>query len=226
MKNIESITRFRAIISNLEPLGSYVYLSIVSGATKFTFSDEEALVVNASDGRRAEFITGRESLRKVLGQLGFAPQAVLPNASGAPILPDGAVGSIAHSRKLCCAIAGHNSDFKALGIDIEGTDRLTARAARRVSTADEKKWTSDDQVRSSILFSLKESFYKMQFPCWNKLANFDDVSLEVDLMSGKAIIAKISPKFGCSLRSLTSQINFNFALHDSHVVSICWLRVY
>ena len=226
MNTIESLSKFRTLISGLEPNGSSAYLSIVTSVTNFSFPEEEALVAHASDSRSAEFIAGRESLRNALGQLGFAPQAILPNSSGVPKLPDGAVGSIAHSRKLCCAIAGHNSDFKALGIDIEGTDRLTARAARRVSTADEKKWTSDDQVRSSILFSLKESFYKMQFPCWNKLANFDDVSLEVDLMSGKAIIAKISPKFGCSLRSLTSQIHFNFALHDSHVVSICWLRVY
>ena len=98
MKNIECIIKFRTLISSLEPLGSYAYLRIVSGATKFTFSEEEALVAHASDGRKAEFITGRESLRNVLGQLGFAPQAILPNESGVPILPDGAVGSIAHSR--------------------------------------------------------------------------------------------------------------------------------
>ena len=226
MKNIESITRFRAIISNLEPLGSYVYLSIVSGATKFTFSDEEALVVSASDGRRAEFITGRESLRKVLGQLGFAPQAVLPNASGAPILPDGAVGSIAHSRKLCCAIAGRNSDFMALGIDIEGTDRLTAQAVKRITTVNEIIWTGGDRVRASILFSLKESFYKMQFPRWKRFANFEDLSLEVNLASGTAKIAKISPKFGGSLKSLANQVHFNFALYNSYVISICWLSEY
>ncbi len=224
MKNIERITRFRALISNLEPLGSSVYLSIVSGATKFTFSDEEALVVHASDGRRAEFITGRESLRKVLGQLGFAPQAILPNASGAPMLPDGAVGSIAHSRKLCCAIAGRNSDFMALGIDIEGTDRLTAQAAKRVTTANEIIWTGGDRVRASILFSLKESFYKMQFPRWKRYANFEDLSLEVNLTSGTAKIAKISPKFGVSLKYLASKVNFNFLLYDSYVISICWLR--
>lgn len=225
VENIECIIKFRTIITNLEPLGSYAYLSIVTAATKFTFSEEEALVLDASDGRRAEFITGRESLRKVLGQLGFAPQAILPYASGAPKLPDGAVGSIAHSRKLCCAIAGHDSDFKAIGIDIEGTDRLTKQAAKRVTTADEKIWTGDDQVRASILFSLKESFYKMQFPCWKRLANFEDVSLEVDLTSGTAKIAKISSKFGYNLKSLASQVCFNFSLFDSYVVSICWLRV-
>ena len=225
MRSIESITKFSALISNLEPLGSYAHLSIVTGATKFTFSDEEALVEHASDGRSAEFISGRESLRKVLGQLGFAPQAILPNASGAPTLPDGAVGSIAHSRKLCCSIAGHDSDFKALGIDIEGTDRLTAQAAKRITTADEKIWTGGDRVRASILFSLKESFYKMQFPCWKRLANFEDLSLEVDLISGTAKIATISPKFGSTLRSLASQIHFNFVIYDSYVVSICWLRV-
>ena len=225
VKNIECIIKFRTLISNLEPIGSYAYLRTVTGATKCTFSEEEALVAYASDGRKAEFITGRESLRKVLGQLGFAPQAILPNASGVPILPDGAVGSIAHSRKLCCAIAGHDSDFKALGIDIEGTDRLTAQAAKRVTTADEEVWTGGDRVRASILFSLKESFYKMQFPCWNRLANFDDVSLQVDLTSGTAKIAKISSKFGYNLKSLASQVRFNFSLYDSYVVSICWLRV-
>ena len=114
----------------------------------------------------------------------------------------------------------------ALGIDIEGTDRLSAQAAKRVTTTNEKIWTGGDQVRASIIFSLKESFYKMQFPRWKRFANFEDLSLEVNLASGTAKIAKISPKFGGSLKSLANQVHFSFALYKSYVVSICWLSEY
>ena len=48
VKNIECIINFRTLISNLEPIGSYAYLRTVTGATKCTFSEEEALVRNFS----------------------------------------------------------------------------------------------------------------------------------------------------------------------------------
>jgi 4'-phosphopantetheinyl transferase EntD len=223
VNSLATLSHLRAQLSVLAPLGSFTEAEWGAVDASFVYSQEEAQLRNASPGRRGEFIAGRASLRRALTKAGFIPGALVSDEEGLPVLPLGAVASISHSRGLCCAVAGKSTSFAGLAIDIERTDRLRAPAAKRVMHPLERDWASDDPVRWSLLFSLKEAFYKMQFPRWKVCANFKDLALDVDLAGGRAQALQVAPIFGEALRQRSDQICFSFALFGSYVASLCWL---
>lgn len=151
--------------------------------------------------------------------MGTASGVTLPNADGVPGWPESYLGSISHSRGVAAAVAVRSSQYSLLGLDLEKTNRLSGAAMRRVLHPLEASFASGDQMRTSILFSLKEAFYKAQFPRWRTAGNFDDLALAVDLDSETARVLKMDARFAPELKDL----RFAFRIIDDYVASLCWL---
>ena len=97
--------------------------------------------------------------------------------------------------------------------------KLLGRWSHALSRGTTAARRGGDQLKASILFSLKEAFYKAQFPKWRAEGNFRDLALEVDLANGSAKIIEMGSRFKPELLRL----RFRFRVVDDYVVSQCWM---
>lgn len=134
--------------------------------------------------QRVLFTGGRAALRRALQQsvasedgsaVSCAP--LLPNAFGAPALPEGWLGSISHTYGLAAAVArarlttdGGELVPSGVGIDVEASSRsVSAGLCRRCFAEDERASLGhsselDERADALLRFSLKEALYKAIHP--------------------------------------------------------------
>lgn len=194
--------------------------AIDQDASEQLMAEEVLLTASWAAPRQNEFATGRRCARQALVALG-APSGttMLPDEEGLPAWPPGFLASISHSRGMAMAVAAPVRTLSALGLDLERTNRLSEAAMRRVVHPLEVGFVGGDPSRASILFSLKEAFYKAQFPRWQTRGNFQDLALKVDFDAGTAAVVEMDARFSPELRDL----RFAFRCVDPYVVSLCWL---
>ena len=160
----------------------------VPGAT--LFPDEEEVVTRAVDQRRQEFASVRRCARTALARLGVPPASILPGEGGAPVWPDGIVGSMTHCPGYRAAAVARAADIRAIGVDAELNEPLPAGVLDLVSLPEERDDLSRMQLRRSdvcwdrLLFSAKESVYKAWFPLTLRWLDFSDVRVTVDPVAG------------------------------------------
>lgn len=193
-------------------------------AEPFQFSEEGQHLANAVVTRRNEFIAGRRCARAALTQVGHAPCALPTDADGLPIWPAGAVGSISHSRGLCCAVAADDDGIMSLGIDLEKTTRLSPRAMERIVHPLEASVVGEDQTLGSLLFSAKEAFFKAQFPIWGAQPNFKDLALQINSDSQQMSVREIAPHLPKELPEAAFRMQFRYQFFGDYVVTLCWLN--
>lgn len=191
----------------------------------FEFQNEADCLKSAGDYRKREFTAGRNCARSALEQLGIPRSALPPDDHGVPGYPDGAVACISHSRDYCAAIAARDSAYRALGLDLEMTNRLGPSAIGRTVHPDEKAFVQGDQKKATLIFCAKETFFKAQFPLWQTYANFQDLAFNINEQSGSMTIGYIDERFPSELRALSGQIEFRFRFFQQFVVTLCWLKV-
>ena len=168
--------------------------------------------------RQEEFKAGRRCASQALAKVGSEDRIALPDADGLPNWPQGFLGSISHSLGIAMAVAAKKEKYAFIGLDLERTNRLSESAARRVIHPLEVSFAGDNQVNASILFSLKEAFYKAQFPRWRELGNFRELALSVNLAEGTADIKDMDARFDSEL----VQLSFAFKIVDDFVISLAW----
>ena len=137
--------------------------------------DEAAHMRPFGPTRQLFFAGGRLALRRAL-QAVEAPgheNPVLPGEFGAPVVPDGVVGSISHTHGLAAAVVRRLSPgapYTTVGVDVELASRRTSdRLARRILSAEEQEHLGLEQGLSAqadltLRFSLKEAIYKAIHP--------------------------------------------------------------
>jgi 4'-phosphopantetheinyl transferase EntD len=102
--------------------------------------------------------------RDLLANLG-CPNAPLPKTpSGAPLWPDGIVGSLAHDDGVAVAAVARSHDLDALGIDIEPAERLPTELIELITTSQERLSMGHDAFRGRLHFVIKEAVYKAVHP--------------------------------------------------------------
>jgi enterobactin synthetase component D len=162
---------------------------------------EQAYAHGLPPARRVTWVGGRVALRAALADLGLAPGAILATPRGAPALPAGVAGTIAHKRTLAVALAAAVLPEAAvtLGVDVE-VDRatrvdisehvLTARERRRVDALD-----APARARAVLtLFAAKEALYKALDPWLGRFVSFQEVELE--RAADGALAAAFTPRAG------------------------------
>jgi enterobactin synthetase component D len=117
---------------------------------------------------------GRAALREVLAM----PTLVIDNDDrGAPVLPAGWVGSIAHKRDRAAALAARD-DAARIGVDLEH-----ARAPRgpiEARVLGERELAAVKEPREvTLYFAIKEAIYKAVDPFVRRYVGFHEVELDL-----------------------------------------------
>ncbi|MER6521611.1 4'-phosphopantetheinyl transferase [Streptomyces sp. NPDC060334] len=157
------------------------------GALADLHPEEELLVAGAEDGRRREFATVRRCAREALGKLGVAPAPILRDPKGAPRWPVGFVGAMTHCQGYRAAVVAPAGKVAALGIDAEPNLPLRSRGVADLVTVEgERAWLPELAARrpevqwERLLFSAKESVYKVWYPLTGRWLDFQDAEITVD----------------------------------------------
>lgn len=149
------------------------------------FPEEAQAVARAVPHRQAEFATVRQCARGALGTLGVAPAPLLPGRRGAPRWPDGIVGSMTHCAGYRAAAVARRGDVLGIGIDAEPNEPLKDDLLAAVALPEER-----EQVRARLrgaskvcwdrlLFSAKESVFKVWYPLTGRELDFDEARIDV-----------------------------------------------
>ncbi|GHE13889.1 4'-phosphopantetheinyl transferase family protein [Streptomyces alanosinicus] len=158
------------------------------------FPEEEVVVAQAVDKRRREFATGRRCARLSLSALGIPAVPLPPGPHGEPGWPAGVVGAISHCDGYRVAAVARATDLVALGIDAEPAAPLPDGVLKAVSLPEERAGLA--RLRGSVpqvpwdrlLFSAKESVYKVWFPLTRRPLGFEQARLrfthELDATGG------------------------------------------
>jgi 4'-phosphopantetheinyl transferase EntD len=143
--------------------------------------EEKLLTVNFSSRRMGYFSTGRfcarEAIRQILGE--ECPVGI--ESSGAPRWPPGIAGSISHTEGLTGAIVAAAEDYPSIGLDIEkrmAVDRSLWEMLFDETEQQRLNASSVPDELATLYFSMKEAYYKMQFPLTRTFLDFRDVRLE------------------------------------------------
>jgi enterobactin synthetase component D / holo-[acyl-carrier protein] synthase len=150
------------------------------------FPQERAALGNAVESRQRKFITARACARCALEQLGVGPTPIAAGERGEPTWPDGVVGSITHCEGYSACAAASTAEIAGLGIDAEPNGPLPGGVLSHVACAQERVWIADLLRREPatrwdrLLFSAKESVYKLWFPLARSWLGFEDAVLRID----------------------------------------------
>ncbi|MBO0819949.1 MAG: 4'-phosphopantetheinyl transferase superfamily protein [Nocardiopsaceae bacterium] len=154
------------------------------------FPEEEDIIARAVQKRRNEFTTARACAREALSQLGIAPCPILHGSRGAPLWPDGVMGSITHcSGYRACAVA-RAGDVASVGIDAEPNESTPEGVVKTVTDDAERAHLAalsasrPDVYWDRLLFSAKESVYKTWFPLTGRWLGFEDARISIDPEAG------------------------------------------
>ncbi len=160
------------------------------------FPEEATLVARATEKRRREFTTGRECARGALAALGVAAAPILRGYRGAPLWPDGIVGSITHCAGYCAAAVARTQDLLTIGLDAEPNAALPGGVLELISLPAERARLRELAVAAPetgwdrLLFCAKEAVYKAWFPLTGRWLGFADADITIDATE-RAFTARI-----------------------------------
>ncbi len=127
---------------------------------------EYRLAAHMVPERRGDFLLGRRALRRALTEIGGDPGPVRMTGRR-PRLPAGWVGTITHSAGVAAALAGSDTRFRSLGVDLE-LSPLPLEAAHLVLGAQEREWATaagePAAGRLTAAFAAKEAAFKALDP--------------------------------------------------------------
>ncbi|MEU2993112.1 4'-phosphopantetheinyl transferase family protein [Streptomyces griseoincarnatus] len=158
------------------------------------FPEEAALIADSVPQRRAEFTGVRSCARRAMAALGFPPAPVLRGPRGAPLWPEGLVGSMTHCPEYRAAAVAPASAVRMLGIDAEpnrplpeGHREVVARPAelRRLAAAGRAEAERRDGPHwDRLLFSAKESVFKTWYPLTGDELDFHEAEITMSRTPG------------------------------------------
>jgi enterobactin synthetase component D len=143
--------------------------------------EERAHYATLGDVRRRTWLAGRIALRRArLAIEPSEPSAVLVGPRGAPLLPRGVAGSIAHKETIAVALAAAES--YRLGVDVEYDRASRVDISRRILTERELDLAArlGDEGRGRsvrVAFAVKEAIYKAIDPFCSRYVGFHEVEL-------------------------------------------------
>ncbi len=161
---------------------------------------EAALVARAAAKRRVEFASARRLARAALAHFGLGRVEIPSAEDRAPIWPEGFSGSLSHSDTRAFAAVGRRDRVGTIGVDAEDRRELPRELWDRILVPQEldqlSTWPPDEQGRIAlVVFSLKEAFYKAQYPRSSTFMDFPDVRVELGTPKGGARAGRLDCVF-------------------------------
>jgi 4'-phosphopantetheinyl transferase EntD len=136
------------------------------------------------------------------------------------------VGSISHSSLLTGAIVGKNSDIVSVGLDIEAIGGVELNMWDILFLESEQQFLNllnneDRNLYPTLLFSLKESFYKFQYPLTRQFLEFNEVEFNMKDEQISMKVIKAGYEMGFNLENL----QFHWTVADQQLITLCFLKV-
>lgn len=173
-----------ALVAGVFPDDVAVVVGEIGDVTHELWPEEAALVASAVLKRRREFARGRVNARQALALLGVPAVSLLVGAKREPLWPEGVVGSITHDESLCVVAAASGATYAGIGADVEPAEPLEAAVAARIWSPAEAEHAArrndmSEALAARLVFSVKEAFYKCQFPVTRTYVGFKEVSVQL-----------------------------------------------
>ncbi len=149
-------------------------------------SAEREQIDGASERRRREFAEARACARQALEGLGVAPGPIPAAPGGAPVWPEGIVGSITHKGGYRAAVVAFAEDIRGIGIDAEVDEPLPGGLLGTIASR-----TELDHVQAllaehpgpawdRLLFCAKEAVVKATHPLCVRVVGVRGVEVSMD----------------------------------------------
>jgi 4'-phosphopantetheinyl transferase EntD len=170
--------------------------------------------------RRAEFAAGRTFARRALAALGFTQQPIGSGPGREPLWPRGIVGSITHCDGYCAAAVARSEGDRWLGIDAEPGRPLPEGLIYQIASKHELENAArlSESIRNwdRLLFSAKESIYKVWYPIRKTWLDFKDISIAFEPMTSSFSVAFTSPGMDW-LNDRAATFSGRYLLTESHL---------
>lgn len=143
-----------------------------------------ASVSRAVVKRKAEFLAGRYCCKKVLASIDIHNFDVIVGENRAPIWPVGVKGAISHNSHHAMVAITERTDVLGIGIDIESI--MSTKTMNDIKEAilrdEEHDLLYVPQARAvvvcSLIFSIKETFFKAAYPSTGYYFDFDAITVD------------------------------------------------
>lgn len=172
-------------IEQLAVPGILIGHRVISGGDEHTLRQEETPVSPLLKARR-ESGAARIVARELIARAGYRACTVPRAESGAPLWPDGLVGSLAHDSCIAVAAVAARRQFATLGIDIEPAEPLPDEIVEFIATPAEQASLASYLYGGRLLFVAKEAVYKA-IATLNGM-RLDHRDIEIDLTGNRALV--------------------------------------
>lgn len=156
-----------------------------AGSPDWLLPEELASIRAAVPARVAEFAAGRRCAREAMRAYGIEVDApLLRGTHRQPLWPVGLRGSITHTEGYCAAVVARAGDCAGLGIDVERCGRVEPPLWPALFDASELAALqllapAPRETLATLLFAVKEAFFKSQFALSAAVPDFTDVTFRV-----------------------------------------------
>jgi len=157
-----------------------------------TAGDEKALLpAEAVTFERSVLLVRRRSAsarivaRELLGKVGVRDFPLIRSPRGGLVWPPGFLGSVAHDNDVAIVAIAKDSEFTALGVDVEPARALPVELVSTVTTLIERQRYPEELCSSRALFVIKEAVFKAVYPIDGVFLDFHDIEVDIDTGSAR-----------------------------------------
>lgn len=161
--------------------------------------------------RRREFTAGRNCARAALRSLGLPDVVIGKGAQGEPLFPCAVTGSITHTGDYCAAAVCRKLGISSIGIDAQQNVDLDQSLYRRVlGHRPGTTIASDGHCEGTLVFSLKEAFYKALYPVCQRPVPAMALKVHLPASFRPCIIEVLTPALKTVVEAFNVDIRFSF----------------
>jgi len=130
-----------------------------------------------SESRLEQFLAGRFCAIKAAAKFNFELLSLPMDHKRRPLWPKGITGSISHTKNFAIAIVSNNA--KSIGVDIESIIEAErwSKIKSKIITEDEQLIAEQKLFHPTLIFSAKETLYKLISPLADVFFDFLDAQL-------------------------------------------------
>lgn len=169
----------------LGPRGILIGQRVISPGDEDALFEAEAAAIGKSALKvRRQSGAARIAAREIIRALGRGEVAIPRSGSGAPLWPQGLVGSLAHDDTVALAALASAREFTGLGIDVEPAVPLPSELIELVATPAERSRYGAAPLAGRVLFAVKEAIYKARNQIDGLFLDFQDIEVELETNRG------------------------------------------
>lgn len=169
----------------------YFKFSKIENISSGLFENYKSEISQFGDKRKEEYLKSRELAHELFSEIGISDFKLLNDDKRAPIWPSDIVGSISHSSGF--AIVAISKELKSIGIDLEKvmSDERSKKLKDQFLSEEEIKINQIDfNLFATIVFSAKESLFKLIYPLCEEYFGFHSAKVREVSESGFSIELK------------------------------------